>query len=64
MPFHTILKSLDDPSREIIQNKTEAIIKSKQSEILINISKPDLVTEDNQIAEANLRALIRGMIRG
>ena len=52
MPFHTILKSLDDPSREIIQNKTEAIIKSKQSEILINISKPDLVTEDNQIVSS------------
>ena len=30
VPFHTILNSLNDPSKEIIQNKTQAVIKSKK----------------------------------
>ena len=45
---------MNDPSKEIIQNKTQAIIKSKQSETLINITKPEYVTEDNQIVSSVL----------
>ena len=52
VPFHTILNSLDDTTLDITQNKTEAIIKSKQSETFIKILKPDLVTEDNQIVSS------------
>ena len=35
VPFHTILNSLNDPSKEIIQNKTQAIIKSKKTPAVI-----------------------------
>ena len=49
MPFHTIINSLNDPSKEIIQNKTQAIIKSKRTETLIEITKPEFVTDDNRV---------------
>ena len=54
VPFHTILNSLNDPSKEIIQNKTQAIIKSKKTETLIDISKPEFINKDNRVISSVL----------
>lgn len=52
VPLHTIINSLNDPSKEITQNKTNVLIKSGDLETVIDITKPNFVTEDKRVVSS------------